>query len=100
MMQNESPRYKFNEDNLLRELKEYVDKTYESHYGQSKYQATETIIDSGWGRGFTQGNIEKYNKRVGKKGGPDEQRIDILKILHYGIILLYIHDTENNHESS
>jgi hypothetical protein len=36
----------------------------------------------------------KYAKRYGNKEG--KNRKDLLKILHYAIIMLYVHDTENN----
>ena len=85
--------YKFNEDKLLQELKKYVDVTYGQHYASDKYQATDVIIDSGHGEGFCLGNIMKYAKRYGNKEG--KNRKDLLKILHYGIIMLNVHDTEN-----
>jgi hypothetical protein len=86
-------KYKFNEDKLLDELKEYIDITYGEHYANDKYQATDVIIDSGHGEGFCIGNIMKYAKRYGNKAG--KNRKDLLKILHYGIIMLNVHDTEN-----
>ena len=85
--------YKFNEDKLLQELKGYIDATYSQHYASDKYQATDVIIDSGHGEGFSLGNIMKYAKRYGNKDG--KNRKDLLKILHYGIIMLDIHDKEN-----
>jgi hypothetical protein len=90
--------YKFNEDNLIRQLQEYVDGTYAGHYSKNKFQSTEFILDCGHGVGFTVGNVIKYAQRYGKKGDATEQRNDIMKILHYALILLYIHDTENTHE--
>jgi hypothetical protein len=85
--------YKFNEEKNLQELKAYIDATYGEHYASDKYQATDVIIDSGHGEGFVMGNIMKYAKRYGNKAG--KNRKDLLKILHYGIIMLNIHDTEN-----
>src|SRR5210317_2291017 len=82
--------YKFNEDKLIEELQRYVYDTYGQHYATDKYQATDVIIDSGHGTGFCMGNIMKYAKRYGNKEG--RNRKDLLKILHYGIIMLYIHD--------
>ncbi len=84
--------YKFMEGKILNELKDYVDKTYNKHYSDGKYQATEFIIDGGHGEGFCMGNILKYAQRYGKKNGKD--RNDLLKIIHYGIIALYINETE------
>ena len=89
-MIGETMNYKFNEDELIQELKAYIDGTYGEHYASDKYQATDVIIDSGHGVGFCMGNIIKYAKRYGNKDG--HNRKDLLKILHYGIIMLDIHD--------
>jgi hypothetical protein len=82
--------YKYNEPALLQELTEYIDNTYDEHYSQSKFQTTEFIIDNGDGIGFTRGNIIKYAQRYGKKDG--RNRKDLLKVLHYAMIMLYVHD--------
>lgn len=87
--------YKFNEDKLIMELKAYVDQTYDQHYATDKYQATDIIIDSGHGTGFCLGNVIKYAKRYGRKGTAKEARKDLMKILHYALIQLDIHDQEN-----
>ena len=87
--------YKYDEDRILKELTEYIDKTYGEHYSKNKYQATEFIIDSGHGSGFCVGNILKYAQRYGRKGTPEESRKDLLKVIHYAIIQLHVHDTEN-----
>tara|TARA_Y100001951_G_scaffold75040_1_gene61995 strand:- start:106 stop:387 length:282 start_codon:yes stop_codon:yes gene_type:complete len=86
--------YKYDEDAILTDLHEYIDSTYDEHYSKSKYQATEFIIDGGHGEGFCIGNIMKYAQRYGKKNGKD--RRDLLKVLHYGIIALHVHDMENS----
>jgi conjugal transfer/entry exclusion protein len=88
--------YKYNELECLEELKKYIDSTYEQHYAQNKIQTTEFIIDSGHGVGFCMGNIQKYAQRYGKKEGYN--RKDIMKILHYAIILLYVHDKEHSND--
>ena len=84
--------YKFDEREYLIELEEYINTTYDEHYAKNKYQATDVIIDSGHGVGFCLGNIFKYAKRYGLKNG--YARSDLLKILHYAIIALYVHDKE------
>jgi len=81
--------YKYNEDSALKEIKTYVDSTYTQHYS-GKYQATDMIIDAGHGTGFCIGNIMKYAKRYGKKNGLNKN--DLLKIIHYAIIQLYVHE--------
>jgi hypothetical protein len=83
-------KYKFDEDKLIKEIQQYIDETYSQHYASDKYQATDVIIDSGHGEGFCIGNIMKYAKRYGNKEG--KNRKDLLKILHYAIIMLHIHD--------
>jgi len=84
--------YKYNEGELIKEFKGYIDATYGEHYSMNKFQATEFIIDSGHGVGFTVGNVMKYAQRYGKKAGRNRQ--DILKVLHYSMMLLYVHDIE------
>ena len=85
--------YKFNEYENLIALKDYVDSTYNQHYSKSKFQATEFIVDSGHGEGFCIGNILKYSQRYGKKEG--KNRADLLKVLHYALIALHVHDQES-----
>jgi len=82
--------YKYNEERILKEIKEYVDATYGEHYSQNKFQATEFIMDSGHGEGFCIGNIIKYAQRYGKKDG--HNRKDLMKVLHYAIMAVHNHD--------
>jgi hypothetical protein len=86
--------YKYSEDRILKELQEYIDKTYSAHYSHNRFQATEFIMDSGHGEGFCIGNILKYSQRYGKKDG--KNRNDLLKVIHYGIMALHNHDTTEN----
>jgi len=92
--------YKFNEGNLIAEFQNYVDSTYNAHYGQGGLQSSEVIIDRGQGQGFFHGNIDKYNGRYGKKGEtPAEWRKDIVKIIHYGFLALYEHDRKYSEDT-
>lgn len=95
MLDAKNLKYKFNEDQLIAELKRYIDSTYNSHYvGPDNVQAFELIVSAGHGMGFTIGDIIKYASRYGKKDG--RNRADLLKILHYSILALYVHDKETN----
>ena len=96
LVKKEKINYKYNEDNILKELQEYIDNTYSQHYSHKNFQATEFIIDSGHGEGFCIGNILKYGQRYGKKNGKD--RKDLLKVIHYGIMSLYVHDLHNENK--
>ena len=86
--------YKFNEENTIKQIKRYIDKTYEKHYANEKYQATDMIIDAGHGDGFCMGNIMKYAMRYGKKPDPISGDLkdqgDLLKIIHYAIIAIHL----------
>ena len=85
--------YKFNEDKILKDIKSYIDSTYNQHYANGRYQATDMIIDAGHGESFSIGNIMKYAMRCGKKDGTDAE-MDLLKIIHYAIIAIALEDTE------
>lgn len=89
--------YRYNEDKTLEELKSYIDATYGQHYSRAKFQATEFIIDGGHGEGFCIGNVLKYAQRYGKKDG--RNRKDLLKIIHYAIIMLHVHDLNEGNEN-
>ena len=79
--------YKFKENVIVNDVMDYINKTYDSHYAQTKnYQATEIIIDQGHGTGFCMGNILKYAQRYGKKEGRNKN--DLLKVIHYAVIQL------------
>lgn len=93
-------QYKYNEGDLLRQVTEYVNSTYDEHYSQNKFQATEFIIDGGHGVGFTIGNIMKYAQRYSHKGTPEDWRKDLMKVIHYAIIALYVHDKEHDNSAS
>ena len=56
-------KYTFNEDKILKNLKLYIDKTYQQHYGSGKIQSTEFVFDAEHGEGFCIGNIMKYAQR-------------------------------------
>tara|TARA_Y100001937_G_C7057590_1_gene302164 strand:+ start:77 stop:340 length:264 start_codon:yes stop_codon:yes gene_type:complete len=77
---------KFNEEEVLNWVRNHIISTYGKHYGEGKIQSTEFIIDAGHGEGFCIGNIIKYAQRYGKKNGKNDE--DLLKIIHYAIILL------------
>ena len=82
--------YKHNETEILQQIKEYIDSTYDQHYSNGKTQAIDFIIDAGHGEGFAIGNIMKYCSRYGKKKG--KNRADLLKIAHYALLAIHSHD--------
>jgi hypothetical protein len=86
--------YKYNEDTTLKDLAQYIDNTYTEHYSHGRYQATEFIIDAGFGEGFCMGNIMKYAQRYGKKDGKNKK--DLLKIIHYAMMAIHTLEQEDN----
>lgn len=91
--------YKFNEKRVLKDLVQYIDSTYEQHYtSESKFQATDAIIESGHGVGFCVGNILKYAWRFGKKDGNNIN--DLYKAIHYAIIAIHIIKYKNMENQS
>ena len=74
--------YKFNEELLVEEVMDYINSTYDAHYGANGLQSSEVIVDRGRGLDFFLGNIDKYNGRYGSKGeSPDDYRKDLMKIV-------------------
>ena len=90
--------YKYNEGDLIAEIKDYIDGTYGEHYSTNNYQATEFIIDGGHGEGFCIGNIMKYAQRYGKKSGYNKN--DLMKVIHYAVIALSIHERKNENSNN
>ena len=90
-------KYKFNENKIVNDIIDYINATYSSHYSNSKYQATEIIIDQGYGTGFCMGNILKYAQRYGKKNG--RNKADLMKVIHYAIIQLSLDHYKDGPES-
>ena len=96
---NNSPAipWKYNEEKIVKELLEYVRGTYNQHYsaGDDKIQTLDLIEACGDGEAFCRSNILKYASRYDKKGTP---RRDIMKILHYAVLLMNFHDKNANRE--
>ena len=86
--------FKYNEEQLLNELRDYVASTYGQHYsaGNDKIQTLDLIESVGDAEAFCRSNILKYASRYDKKG---TARRDIIKILHYGLLLLHFSDKSN-----
>lgn len=89
---------KYNEDEILRELSDYISGTYDQHYsvGTNSVQTLDLIEACGDGESFCRSNILKYASRYDKKG---TARRDILKILHYAVLLLHFNDKNAQRET-
>ena len=97
-MNKDPNRYKYSEDKILKELKDYISGTYNQHYsaGDDKIQTLDLIEACGDGEAFCRSNILKYASRYDKKG---TARRDIMKILHYAVLLMHFNDKNAKRET-
>ena len=91
-------KQKYSEDVIIKELKEYIGRTYQQHYsaGDDKIQTLDLIEACGDGEAFCRSNILKYASRYDKKG---TARRDIMKILHYAVLLMHFNDKNAQRET-
>ena len=93
IMINNSPAtpWKYNEEAIVKELLEYIRGTYNQHYsaGDQQIQTLDLIEACGDGEAFCRSNILKYASRYDKKG---TARRDIMKIMHYAVLLMNFND--------
>ena len=88
MTKNENGFWKYNEDQILKQLEQYIASTYSQHYVDRTGGGTEQTLDKikhNRREGFCAGNITKYTDRYDTKGTP---RADLFKVLHYTILLI------------
>ena len=83
--------WKYNEEEIVKELLEYIRGTYNQHYsaGDDQIQTLDLIEACGDGEAFCRSNILKYASRYDKKG---TARRDIMKIMHYAVLLMNFND--------
>lgn len=89
--------FKYNEDVILEELRQYIADTYCQHYseGEDGIQTLDLIAACGDGEPFCRSNILKYASRYDKKGSA---RRDIMKVMHYAILLMHFNDKNAQRE--
>ena len=79
--------YKYNEDKILQDVKDYIGDTYRAHYNSGNGIQTLDLIDScGDAAAFCRSNILKYASRYDKKG---TAKMDLKKIIHYAVLLYH-----------
>ena len=85
-------RYKYHEDEILKDIQEYVSSTYNGHYTGSKnefrkVQTIDLMAARDLASHFCQANILKYGSRYGSKDGKNKK--DLMKVIHYAMLLLH-----------
>lgn len=89
-------QWKYNENEILKGLTGYITDTYSQHYSSDQIQTLDLIESCGDGEAFCRSNILKYASRYDKKG---TARRDILKIMHYAVLLMYFNDKNTKTET-
>ena len=86
---------KYEEDKGLKDLSDYVASTYQGHYTNegSNVQTLDLIHSVGDAESFCRSNAIKYLSRYDKKG---QAKRDILKAMHYCLLLYYFSGHTNN----
>ena len=92
-------RYKYHEDEILSDIKEYVSSTYNGHYTGNKFefrnvQTIDLMASRDLASDFCQANILKYGSRYGSKDGRNKK--DLLKVIHYAMLLLHFDEHYGN----
>ena len=82
---------KYNENEILKEVSDYISGTYRGHYSSNNVQTLDLIDACGDAEAFCRSNILKYASRYDRKG---TARKDIIKIAHYAILLLHFSDKQ------
>ena len=84
--------YKYHEEEILKDIEEYVSSTYQGHYTGTKHefrkvQTIDLMAARDIASQFCQANILKYGSRYGSKDGRNKK--DLLKVIHYAMLLLH-----------
>ena len=85
-------RNKYHEEEILKDVEEYVSRTYNGHYTGTKHeyrnvQTIDLMASRDLASDFCQANILKYGSRYGSKDGRNKK--DLMKVIHYAMLLLH-----------
>tara|TARA_B100001996_G_scaffold287599_1_gene227842 strand:+ start:323 stop:919 length:597 start_codon:yes stop_codon:yes gene_type:complete len=85
-------RNKYHEKEILKDVEEYVSRTYNGHYTGTKHeyrnvQTLDLMAARDLASDFCQANILKYGSRYGSKDGKNKK--DLMKVIHYAMLLLH-----------
>ena len=91
-MANTDHNFMYHEDEILKDIQEYVSRTYQGHYTVTKHefrkvQTIDLMAARDIATDFCQANILKYGSRYGSKNG--KNKTDLLKVIHYAMLLLH-----------
>lgn len=97
-LSNKNGFWKYNEEKILKEIRDYIGSTYSGHYTskETKTQTLDLIESIGDAESFCRSNAIKYLSRFGKKNG--KSKLDLLKVIHYSILLYHFAGFCNENE--
>jgi hypothetical protein len=83
------PKYKYKEDEIIRDFHAYIDKTYGQHYmtEEQNIECFDVWLALGDSLPTFRNTAIKYLWRYGKKNGSN--KADLMKVLHYTLMMLY-----------
>ena len=83
-------KYKYNEDQIIADFKEYIDNTYSEHYmtEDETIECFDAWIALGDSTPTFRNTALKYLWRYGKKNG--NYKADLFKTLHYVLMCLHV----------
>ena len=84
--------FKYHEEEILKDIEEYVSGTYKGHYTGNSHefrnvQTLDLMASKDLASGFCQANILKYGSRYGNKDGKNKK--DLMKVIHYAMLLAH-----------
>ncbi len=87
---------KYNEEEILKQVIEYISSTYNQHYSTDGkgLQAMDIFRNMDIDMDFSQANAIKYLMRYGKKQGRNEK--DLYKAIHYTSHIIRTRKTKSN----
>jgi hypothetical protein len=82
--------YKYEENQIISDFHDYIDKTYEEHYktNMKSVECFDAWIALGDSTATFRNTALKYLWRYGKKNG--NNKADLMKALHYTLMCLYV----------
>ena len=86
---NDYPKYKYAEDQIIADFHAYIDKTYGQHYmtEEQNIECFDVWLALGDSMPTFRNTAIKYLWRYGKKNGSNKD--DLMKVLHYTLMMLY-----------
>tara|TARA_R110000772_G_scaffold148811_2_gene259380 strand:- start:3666 stop:3956 length:291 start_codon:yes stop_codon:yes gene_type:complete len=89
-MERNNTNFKYSEKEIIQEVEKYITSTYSKHYVGNKQIQTIDVWDSmGIAEDMCMGTLVKYAMRFGKKGSEENAKSDLLKLIHYAVLVYH-----------